>query len=342
MLAERMIALQPEKPEWRLEQQYADSNLGIVLLDLRRFAEAAAVFQSATAAVEGLAAGAPNNADYQKMMLEALAWLSSARAAEGRLDDALAQRERQIALIEKLIAATPGDVEYPRKAMSAHRAMSRLLLARGDVPGALDQARRATEFADAVMRTEPGNTEWLEAAAAARLELAALLRNAGDAAQAAPAVRAGCDMTGRLIARDRTVRAWSEDLRLACLHERARLALIQRAPEEAVALSRQAVAIAKTSSDTPTDAALARASAYELAGDALAAAGRPAEARSAWAAGVAAWPSRVALSPWDLAQQAALLRKVGNLGRARQIETRLDEIGFRQPEYLRNRSVRPA
>ncbi|HEY0165369.1 MAG TPA: toll/interleukin-1 receptor domain-containing protein, partial [Sphingomicrobium sp.] len=143
MLAERMIALQPEKPEWRLEQQYADSNLGIVLLDLRRFAEAAAVFQSATAAVEGLAAGAPNNADYQKMMLEALAWLSTARAAEGRLDDALAQRERQIALIEKLIAATPGDVEYPRKAMSAHRAMSRLLLARGDVSGALDQARRA-------------------------------------------------------------------------------------------------------------------------------------------------------------------------------------------------------
>jgi len=220
--------------------------------------------------------------------------------------------------------------------------MSRLLLARGDQPGALDQAQKATQFADAVMRTEPGNTEWLEAAAGARLELAALLRRAGDPAEAAPAVRAGCDMTGRLIAKDRTVRAWSEDLRLACLQERARLAIMQRSPQEAVALSREAVAIARASSDTPTKAALARASAFDLSGDALAAAGRPAEARAAWTAAAAGWPSAVALTPWDLAQQAALLRKIGKLDRARQIEARLDAIGFRQPQYGRNRGARPA
>ena len=336
-LAERMIALQPGKAEWRLEQQYADTNLGIVLLDLRRYAEAGAVFQSSADAVEALAASAPNNADYQKMLLEALAWLSTARAGEGRLENALAQRERQVALVEKLIAANPGDAEYPRKALGDHRAMSRLLLARGDVSGALEQAHRATAFADSVMRTEPRNTEWLEAAAGARLELAALLRSAGNPARAAPAVRAGCDMTARLIAKDRTVRAWSEDLRLACLHERARLALVQRSPQEALALSREAVAIARASSDTPTDAALARASALLLAGDAFAAGGRVPEARNAWSAAVAGWPSDVALSPWDLAQQAVLLRKVGNQGRARQIEARLDGIGFRHPEYLLNR-----
>jgi len=336
-LAERMIALQPGKAEWRLEQQYADTNLGIVLLDLRRYAEAGAVFQSSVDAVEALAASAPNNADYQKMLLEALAWLSTARAGEGRLDNALAQRERQIALIEKSIVASPGDAEYSRKAMGAHRAMSRLLLARGDVTGALEQAHRATAFADSVMRTEPGNTEWLEAAAGARLELAALLRSAGNPARAAPAVRAGCDMTARLIAKDRTVRAWSEDLRLACLHERARLALVHRSPQEALALSREAVATAKASSDTPTDAALARASALLLTGDAFAAGGRVTEARNAWSAAIAGWPSNVALSPWDLAQQAVLLRKVGNHGRARQIEARLDGIGFRHPEYRLNR-----
>jgi tetratricopeptide (TPR) repeat protein len=220
--------------------------------------------------------------------------------------------------------------------------MSRLLLARGDVPGALDQARRATQFADSVMRTEPGNTEWLEAAAGARLELAALLRTAGDPAAAAPALRAGCDMTGRLIAKDRSVRAWSEDLRLTCLHERTRLAIDQRSPQEAIELARQALALAKASTDTPTDAALARAAAHHLAGDALAAAGRIQEARRAWSAAMAAWPAGVRLSPWDMAQQATLLRKVGNHGRAQQIEGRLDGIGFRQPEYVRNRAIRPA
>jgi tetratricopeptide (TPR) repeat protein len=226
--------------------------------------------------------------------------------------------------------------------MTAHRAMSRLLLARGDVAGALEQARRATEFADSVMRIEPGNTEWLEAAAGARLELAALLRTGNEPSRAAPAVRAGCDMTARLIAKNRSVRAWTEELRLACLHERARLAIAQRSPEEAVNLSRQAVAIARASTDTPTDAALARSFAYHLAGDALAAAGRADEARAAWLAAVSGWPAGVALSPWELAEQSELLRKVGNHARAKQIEARLDGIGFRQPEYLRNRGIRPA
>jgi hypothetical protein len=113
-------------------------------------------------------------------------------------------------------------------------------------------------------------------------------------------------------------------------------------PQEAVALSREVIAIAKASTGTPTAAALARASAYHLSGDALAAAGRAAEARAAWAAAVAAWPRQVALSPWDQAQQAALLRKVGNVDGAHRIDARLDSIGFRQPEYLRNRSGRPA
>jgi tetratricopeptide (TPR) repeat protein len=339
-LAARMIALEPGKPEWRLERKYADTNLGAVLMEQHRYPEAAAAFQQSLATVEALAASDPANQDYNKGLLESLAWLADARAGEGRIEDALAQRERQIALVEQLIASNPGDAEYTRKAMTAHRAMSKLLLARGEVAPALQQARRAAENADALIRTEPGNTEWLEFAAGAHLDLGAWLRIAGDPASAATAIRAGCDIGSRLIAKDRSVRTWNEDLRLACLTERARLALTQSAPDEALALARQAHAVAMTSRGaTPIDAALAQASAFQLEGDALAALGRRQEAHDAWLGAAAAWPKSVALPPWDLAQQAALMRKAGDLRGAQQIESRLDGMGYRRPDYLRNHAT---
>ena len=45
-----MIALAPDDPKYQLEATYADSNLGTVLIDERRFAEAAAAFRSSLAA----------------------------------------------------------------------------------------------------------------------------------------------------------------------------------------------------------------------------------------------------------------------------------------------------
>ena len=39
-LADRMVALAPDNMKWRMEQQNADSNLGVLLFEQRRFAEA--------------------------------------------------------------------------------------------------------------------------------------------------------------------------------------------------------------------------------------------------------------------------------------------------------------
>jgi hypothetical protein len=59
-----------------------------------------------------------------------------------------------------------------------------------------------------------------------------------------------------------------------------------------------------------------------------------------WQEAAAAWPKNVALSPFDLAQQAALMRKTGDLGSARQLEARLDGMGYRHPDYVRDRARR--
>ena len=105
-LAQRMIVLAPNDPKYRLEGTYADSNLGTLLIEQRRFAEASASFQSGLAATEALAAAQPGNADLQKSLIESHAWLAEAQEGTGQLDEAITHRERELVLAERWASDT--------------------------------------------------------------------------------------------------------------------------------------------------------------------------------------------------------------------------------------------
>ncbi|MEO8547481.1 MAG: toll/interleukin-1 receptor domain-containing protein [Sphingomicrobium sp.] len=336
-LAAQMIALEPNQPKWRLEAKYADSTLGTVLVDQRRFSDAASAFQKSLSASEVLAASAPDNRNNQVALLEALAWLSEAREKEGRLEDALAQRERQIAILDRLIAAHGGDAEYRRKAMSAHTAMGRLLASRGDLTAGLKEARLANMYADQLVASEPNNTEWMEFAAVSKLEFGDLLLAAKVVEASASAVRSGCDMAARLIAKDSSVLSWRDGLRRSCLRRRAEIALARGAPEEAVALSRQMLNVAKANQNaSPIDGAIAVASADQLVGDALQASGNSQSARQSWRTAADEWPKGAMLTPYELGRFAILMQRIGNLGEGARIKDRLAGMGYRHPQYLRS------
>jgi tetratricopeptide (TPR) repeat protein len=335
LLANRMAAAAPDDPKYRLEGVYADSNLGTVLLDQRHYAAAARVFEQALGAGEALAAADPRNADYQKLMAEALANLSSALERSGKIEEALTQRERQIALIDRQMKGS-GDVEYRSKAMAAHRAMGRLFASRGEMGAALDHARTASRLAEDLIRIEPANTQWLEFGAGAQLELGQLLTLYSEPAAAGAAIRSGCDMATRLIAKDRSVVAWSGRLQRECLTERARLALASGAPGEAVGLGQAALATIDSKAlrrdyDEQYEAAVAR----RLIGDAYRAAGDEGAAKRAWRAALGAWPAGVGQSPHQLAERAILLTRTGDSGAAAQVAGQLGAIGYRHPAYLK-------
>ena len=334
VLANRMAAAAPGEAKYRLEGIYADTNLGTVLLDQRHYAAAARVFEQSLRAGEALASAEPRNADYQKLMAEALANLSSALERSGKIEEALTQRERQIALIDRQMTGT-GDVEYRSKAMAAHRAMGRLFASRGDMNAALDHARTASRLADELIRIEPANTQWLEFAAGAQLELGQLLTLYDQPAAAGAVIRSGCDIAGRLIAKDRSVVAWSGGLRHDCLIERARLALASGAPGEAVGLGQGALATidAKALRGDPDEqyqAAVAR----RLIGDAYRAAGDVGAAKREWRAALAAWPDGAGQSPHQLAERTILLGRTGDAAGAARVARRLATMGYRHPIYL--------
>jgi len=330
-----MVASDPANPKWQMEQSYADSNLGVLLLERRKFGEAATIFARELRNSEAMLAAEPGSSQNQDRLLEALAWLADAREAGGGLDEAIGQRERQIGLVQQFSATRRDDAELKRKLMNAERALGRLFASRGDTRQGLQHLEQAVALAAQLMRTEPNNTDWSTIAAASTLELGELQLATRDAEQAGATARAGCDLADRLAERDASVVRWRADLRGQCLKLRARLALARGAPAEAQALADEArqVARAELGRTVSADTRIAAASADLLRGDVAERRGDPAAAARAYASALAAWPQGVEERPRELATRAYLLDKAGMDAAAADLRRRLAAIGYRQPQF---------
>ena len=169
-----MVELDPDNMKWRMETQYADANLGILLLNQRRFADSAAQFENALRTIEAIATADPGNSDYQKSLAESLAWLADAKSSQGRIDEATALRERDVALLERLFKQSGGDVDYGQMLVPAHRALARLYFVRGRLELAIAQVREAVSHSEQLLGVERTNSQWLDFSANARVAAATM------------------------------------------------------------------------------------------------------------------------------------------------------------------------
>ena len=200
-LAVQMVSLAPDNMKFRMEEQYADADLGAVLQDQRRFAEAAAQFQEALNTIEAIATADPSNDDYRKSVAESLAWLADARRAVGQYDAAIAARQHDVAILDGLLART-GSVDYRQRLIPARRALGNLYEERGQSAPAMDQYRAAIAHGDRLAAIEPDNALWLEYGVWARFDLAAQLLLAGQLADASAQTEAACQTVQGLLRRE--------------------------------------------------------------------------------------------------------------------------------------------
>ena len=334
-LADRMIALAPTKPDYRLERIYADNTLGTVLIDQRHYAEAAQTFQNLLASTEELAGSNPGKLEYQKQLSEALAWLSQAREFAGQLDDALAHRQRQLELLARLWKSHPGDTSIKADELAARRSLTRLYASRAQIPQAFEQAQLASGVLAFLMKAEPENMEWVQVGATFRLEQAGLSLAVGRMAEAAALADAGCSATERLAQRDKSVEAWRLDLQKRCMSIRAKIALRTNNPAKALEYSRQALALSRTERDA-ANRGIGVASATLLLSEALSASGQSDAAAGALQAAVAAWPNNIEERPGEMASHAILLARAGMSPSI--LDQRLKAMGYRHPEFTHARS----
>jgi eukaryotic-like serine/threonine-protein kinase len=335
-LAARMIAAQPENPRWQLERVYAATNLGQVQLAERQYDRAAETFRASVGATEQLGSSEPANVEYQKLLLEALAWLSTAEDRSGALDLAISHREHQLQLLAPFLAQGRPDADFRQKAMIAHMALSRHLFERGDTAKALSHGRAAIEIGRQLTELEPSNADWMGRSASTQLSYGTILLRAGKTEEAGIAIRSGCDLVSRILARDRSVAAWREHDR-RCLMLRADLALAGSG-EESLFLAREALSAAQAESGgDAVDRKFAIGSAHKLVGDVLWRKGDRNGAAAAWKAAIAAWPRDVAETPREAMERAEILRGIGVRDEASLIQSRLAAKGYRQSLSNRTR-----
>jgi tetratricopeptide (TPR) repeat protein len=340
-LADRMVSLDAGNNDYRLEQVYSNNSLGSVLVDLRRYGEAAAIYQSSLAIAETLAAAEPAKRDYQFRVSNALAWLADAHEYSGALEGALAERERQLRLLSEMQRRDPRDTQIQRYMMTAHRSIGRLLASGGDIAGGLRESLLGVAISDELNRIEPQNTEWLQANAAGRFDLADLQLSSGDIAGAASTTRAACDIVDRLVRLDSSVADWQSRFRVNCLSLRSRIASAQGDGAGALALAREtrAAAIASTK---PLDKAMLGVLAASVGSAALAGLGRREEA-AAWASdALRAMPANLGLKPREMVEVAALNLQIGDSKRTRALASRLQSMGYRHPAFARSVVARAA
>jgi tetratricopeptide (TPR) repeat protein len=332
-LADRMVELAPDKKDYRLEQVYANNNLGAVLYEERRYRDMARTYQASLGVAETLAAADPRNIDYQKSVINILGWLADAQEYSGALDQALAARERQLRVLNSVSQIDPRDADIQRHAITTHRAIGRLTASRGDVTGGIKESLAGVAISDSLFAIEPANTEWLQASAVGRYELADVQLAAGQTDAAAATTRSECEIVDRLTARDRTVVYWKSDLRSSCLESRARIALAQGNPEEALDLARQSLAAAQLAPNPANRAAL---SFWSLAagGNAMAMLGRRTEAENLWRAALQNLWKQNELRPREKGALAALKLRLGDRAGAQKLTSTLAAIGYRHPAYL--------
>jgi tetratricopeptide (TPR) repeat protein len=331
-LALRMVALGPDNMKWRMEAQYADADLGIVLYNQRRFAEAISQFAQALQTIRALSAADPGNRAYQVSTGQSLAWLADAMGANGRVDDAIRLREQEVALVQHLLGSDRSDVTYRQLLVPAQRSLGWMygLTGRGDL--ALGNLQAAVATADQLSGIEPGNMVWRQWGFQARLTLARELLEEGRAADAEVQTNAACATVAQLLARSAAYPAWRGGAR-DCEMMRARLALDSHAADQAVSHAEKAVRAAQSvkSSDEDTDR-FALAAAYLLLGDAQRASGDMASAALNWSNALSAARPNVAEKPTETANHAATLQRLGRLPEANALRDRLRLMGIRRFE----------
>ena len=327
-LADRMVAAEPDNLKWRMEVAYASENLGIVLMNQRRFSEAALQLARAIKPIESVASIDPNNSGYQIELAKAFGWWADSEKALGKLDAAIAIRQRQVSYLNQRLANTGSDVGLVERLIPAHQALGGLFTSRGDGERGVEEYRLALARATRLISVEPDNSGWKEMAASVRLELATSLLGMGRRAEAEQEAAAGCDMVAALRAKDANVSRWRM-LSTDCLALRTRLALAAGANAPALGLAEQSLAASRQErSSDPVSDRYNVAAAYRLLGDVRRSLGEKDAAMAAWSAGLAALPTNIPERPWELNERAVILQRLGRSDEARPLRQRLAAIGF--------------
>lgn len=175
-LADRLVAIDARKPEWRMEVGYAQGNLCTIALQPPVDTQSA--IDSCLASLDSIeraTKGSVKPGDLRSVA-NRHGWLADAYRAAGRLKDTLHERERQLVIAERLLAQDPKNAKLRASRLWAVRgvAITEMLLGRNDA--AREKLRFVVKELGQLIAFDPENAEWRVELNKAQEELSHLSR----------------------------------------------------------------------------------------------------------------------------------------------------------------------
>lgn len=190
--AGQLVELDPDNPDYRLEEAYAMSNLGSLAVDQGELETAEAAFTGAGAIFARLAAASPNDPDLQFEVAANDSWLAAVREAGFDWKGAIGFR-RSAADAHAAVTRATGHPFHRRIEAEAWLKRARAEFALGRVDAALEAQYRAIALYDTLAEGDSDNLEWRVHWLGARIRLIRLARFATDSEHASTDGRAVFD-----------------------------------------------------------------------------------------------------------------------------------------------------
>jgi serine/threonine-protein kinase len=186
----RAFALpQSREPGVRFEAGRAAWRAGDILQRIGQLKEAEAAYAQALDGLDALAAEAPSEPSYRRLLAACHNSLGLLRLATGRAREAEASLRKAIALRERLAADHPGVAEYRGDLARGHHSLGNLERATGRARPAEDDYRRAIALRERLAADDPGVAAYRSGLAQTLNNLGLLLGETGRAREAEPTYR---------------------------------------------------------------------------------------------------------------------------------------------------------
>lgn len=322
-LADTLVRLDPTRDDWRLEPAYARSNLGTLLFEQARYADALAAFEEARAGFRLASLKAPNDSGRLADFVDAQNWVADAQFRLGHLREAYEERAMASAVLHKHFGHDSANRPLEEKVLAADLALARRALDIGKVEESAAILPRARAGLARLIAFDPGNAVWLGDKALADLDAAELAIAQKDIG----AARSAHAIAGTHIAQLRAITgaAWRWQPQVEGRWQHQAIVLAQRAGNDAAARLAAADLLgeiaAYPSGKEPGEVAMLTGVARLACGDAASA-----------IATLAAREAMLSAEGRDVLARA--LQRRHQSDRARKIVENLYAAGYRDPEFL--------
>jgi len=179
-----LVALEPSKPEWRLELLDGYNNLAAVREDQGDLASAKTEFDAELAALGPMSASDPTNLELRKREVSAHFNLGQIADQRGEFAEALKQYSTQAAELESVARADPASAESRLDEGRALLYVTKIDIATGHFAAASDEQKRAQTLLDDLVARDGTNVDWRSADLIARLAKVTLARQRAEIGEA--------------------------------------------------------------------------------------------------------------------------------------------------------------